>query len=107
MSFFALKNLRRYKTCHVARPRRHPIEKILKYNTRECVDSENRQVSGQLKFSPPISRGVPIKSKETRSTLAVPLLPLLDRPHIAVPNIYSSPSLRGERGAENGTKICE
>lgn len=45
MSFFDLKNCLRYKTCQVARPKRHNIEKIEKYSTRELVDSFVSRIS--------------------------------------------------------------
>lgn len=44
MSFFALKYLRKYNTCHVASPSRQHIENTLKYNTRLFVDSKTKIV---------------------------------------------------------------
>lgn len=39
ISFFALKNLRRYSTCHVANPSKQHMLNMLKNNTRLVVDS--------------------------------------------------------------------
>ena len=50
MSFFALKNRLRYSTCHVARPSKQHIPKILKNSTRLLVDSgeEGRSISAKI-----------------------------------------------------------
>lgn len=47
ISFFALKNLRRYSTCHVANPSKQHMLNMLKNNTRLVVDSvtiENEKI---------------------------------------------------------------